>query len=295
LEAVEAKLKRQPTMKLSGMNDIAGCRAIVPCTVGIKQVAHFVETCKQGWKDHELKDIDDYIEKPRSSGYRGIHLIYRFKSNNDSFDRRLIEVQVRSGLQHAWATAVEIVDLFTSQSLKAADGDPNWLRFFALMGSAIAKLENAENGGLVPGTPIGQFDKELQEELRHYTELLHVDSQMRAFGSLTNSIAPTSTTDGSAYFNYTGVSGYSGYSGESGYFVMEIEPGLKRIQIRGYKKDEIQLATRDVALAEQANPNTVLVAASDLIKLKEAYPNWIIDTTSFLSALELTLNPYRYL
>src|SRR5688500_15330425 len=96
LEAVESKLKRYRTMNLAEMNDIAGCRAIVQCTIGIKQLGRFLDICKSGWAGHELKDTDDYVQRPRSTGYRGVHLIYRYRSDNSSFDRRLIEVQFRS-------------------------------------------------------------------------------------------------------------------------------------------------------------------------------------------------------
>jgi hypothetical protein len=282
LEAVEAKLRRYPAMNLGGMNDIAGCRAIVQSTIGLPHLYAFVDKCKQIWSEHELKGLPyDYIERPRDSGYRGIHLIYRFKSTNPIFDGRLIEVQFRSQLQHAWATAVEIVDLFTRQSLKAGGGDPDWLRFFALMGSAIAKLENAPR--FIDANEL--INRETHDELRHYAEHLHVEAQMRSFGSFAQSIDQS----------FTGISGYSGYSGTSGYFLIELDVNARKYTVRGYSQDDAQKAYLDVTTAERSNPNAVLVAATDLVKLKQAYPNWIIDTRFFLEALNLTLNPYHLL
>ncbi|MBU6438396.1 MAG: hypothetical protein KGQ77_12790, partial [Betaproteobacteria bacterium] len=62
-----------------------------------------------------------------------------------AFNNQKIEVQLRTRLQHAWATAVEIVDAFTGQALKSGlklnSGDPKWRRFFALMSSVIAIRE----------------------------------------------------------------------------------------------------------------------------------------------------------
>jgi len=43
-------------------------------------------------------------------------------------------------LQHAWATAVEAVGIFTKQALKSNIGDGEWLRLFALMSSEIAVM-----------------------------------------------------------------------------------------------------------------------------------------------------------
>jgi len=45
-----------------------------------------------------------------------------------------IEVQFRSQLQRAWATALETAAIFLQQDLKAGQGDKRWLRFFVLMG-----------------------------------------------------------------------------------------------------------------------------------------------------------------
>ena len=62
----------------------------------------------------------DYIDNPKVDGYRGYHLIGAFPDKDG--DRRLIEIQVRTSIQHDWATALEIVDLFTGQALKSNQG-----------------------------------------------------------------------------------------------------------------------------------------------------------------------------
>ena len=87
--------------------------------------------------------IDDYISAPKASGYRGVHLMYRYKSDKKKtiYNDLKIEMQIRSRYQHAWATAVETVGIFVGQALKTSMGDDRWLRFFALMGSAIAIRE----------------------------------------------------------------------------------------------------------------------------------------------------------
>ena len=49
---------------------------------------------------------EQFFEVP--SGYRGVHLIYRYNSDRKTeYNTLLIEMQLRSQLQHAWATAVE--------------------------------------------------------------------------------------------------------------------------------------------------------------------------------------------
>ncbi|WP_457767666.1 RelA/SpoT domain-containing protein [Cyanobium sp. ULC082] len=73
----------------------------------------------RGALKHKLLRVDNYQAEPKPSGYRGIHLIYRYRSNkSETYNGLLLEVQIRSPLQHAWATAVETVGTFLKQSLK---------------------------------------------------------------------------------------------------------------------------------------------------------------------------------
>ena len=60
------------------------------------------------------------------------------------------EIQIRSQFQHQWATAVETVGTFTGDELKFGRGSVDWLRFFALVSSFIAGLEEK---AIVPDAP----------------------------------------------------------------------------------------------------------------------------------------------
>ena len=72
LVSIEAKLERFPTMILSQMQDIGGCRAIVG---SCKQVVELGKNYADSDVKHTLAQKDDYIACPKDSGYRGIHLI----------------------------------------------------------------------------------------------------------------------------------------------------------------------------------------------------------------------------
>jgi hypothetical protein len=69
---------------------------------------------------------------PQKSGYRGIHLVYRYNGRKTEYNGLKIEIQIRTVIQHAWATAVETVGMFTQQALKSSQGEQDWLRYFAL-------------------------------------------------------------------------------------------------------------------------------------------------------------------
>jgi hypothetical protein len=140
LSSIDLKLRRFSSMQLSQMQDIGGCRAIVG---SLQQVEGLVKKYETSDLKHALNDKDDYVANPRTSGYRSVHLIYKYLSDKQApsiYNGLSIEVQLRSRLQHAWATAVETVGTFLQQALKSSQGEERWLRFFALMGSALAVL-----------------------------------------------------------------------------------------------------------------------------------------------------------
>ncbi len=53
----------------------------------------------------------------------------------------LIEVQLRTRLQHNWATAVETVGIFTGEALKSSQGNEDWQDFFRLVSTWFAHKE----------------------------------------------------------------------------------------------------------------------------------------------------------
>jgi len=120
LRAIADKLTRFDWLTLSEMQDIGGCRAVVS---SVKNVYQLVSSFKSSDIKHVLIDEDDYINGPKPSGYRSYHLIYRYKSDRKhTYNKCKIEIQFRSALQHAWATAVEVVGTHTSQALKSSRG-----------------------------------------------------------------------------------------------------------------------------------------------------------------------------
>lgn len=91
------------SMKLSRMWDIAGCRCILnsPNTDNLYKL--FAAIKNEYGEDCKKKD---YVEGPKASGYRSIHIYVKDKQTG-----KPIEIQIRNKEQHNWATLVEIVDL----------------------------------------------------------------------------------------------------------------------------------------------------------------------------------------
>jgi ppGpp synthetase/RelA/SpoT-type nucleotidyltranferase len=88
------KLQREPTMQLANMQDIAGCRGVLADTAEVRRVQRRLS------RNRPPIRVNDYIEHPRATGYRGVHAIVQY-------DERTIEVQLRTAVMHDWAIAVE--------------------------------------------------------------------------------------------------------------------------------------------------------------------------------------------
>lgn len=127
LDSIVAKLKRQPWISLYDMQDLSGCRVIVPCVDDAYSVSAEYQASNI---KHRLHHIDDYIQNPKGSGYRGIHLVYRYHSNKTiDYEGMFVEIQFRTKLQHLWSTAVETMGIYTGTNLKSGEGSPEILRF----------------------------------------------------------------------------------------------------------------------------------------------------------------------
>jgi hypothetical protein len=79
-------------------------------------------------------------------------LMFNFRGRGEAklYHDRRIEVQIRTRLQHAWATAVESVGLFRGEDLKSNQGNADWLELFRLMSAEFAVAEGCPEPPNVP-------------------------------------------------------------------------------------------------------------------------------------------------
>ena len=94
------------------MQDIGGCRILVS---DIAQVRTVEAAILDVWAAQVAK-VDDYIEYPRKSGYRAVHIVVKR-------DNLPIEVQIRSRRMHEWAEFVERMSGHFGRNLKQDAGD----------------------------------------------------------------------------------------------------------------------------------------------------------------------------
>jgi hypothetical protein len=262
LSSVALKLKRYDGLRLSQIQDIGGCRIVLRDVAAVKKL---VRTYERSDIKHSLARVDDYLEKPQFSGYRGIHMIYKYYSDkNDAYNDLKVEIQVRSQYQHAWATAVETVGTFLNQSLKSSIGEDDWLRFFALMGTTIAFQEGTAP---VAGTP-GDYHA-LIVELRDFATRLDVINRLEVYGQALQLFEETQ---------------------EGQYYLLELDPEERQVKVRSYTRGALAQAQDDYLEVEKRTEGSVsdavLVSVDSLAALQRAYPNYFLDTRVFIGLVK---------
>ena len=261
LSSIESKLQRLRWLSLSEMQDLGGCRAVVNTAANVERI---VQSYRVSQIKHRLLNKSDYISSPKTSGYRGYHLIYGYYSDKKTtYNGLKIEIQIRSNLQHIWATAVEAVGTFTRQALKSSQGAQDWLRFFALMSTYFAIRERRP---IVPNTT--DKSKSLGEELRYLEEKLDVRSRLSAYGAALNVTEEISRNE------------------KVRYFLLNLDLDKKSIIISGFRSTELDEASGAYLEAERAlmdgvNGDVVLVSVESLESVRRAYPNYFLDTSRF--------------
>jgi ppGpp synthetase/RelA/SpoT-type nucleotidyltranferase len=142
IPSIIKKLEIQENMNLSRMQDIGGLRIVVKT---IKEVNLIREELKKTEKHNNFKFTfakeEDYIKNPPESGYRSIHMIYKYDKDIDLNKQCILEVQIRTQLQHSWATAVEVTGTYLNQSLKQGLGEEKYLNIFKKISKLFISLE----------------------------------------------------------------------------------------------------------------------------------------------------------
>jgi ppGpp synthetase/RelA/SpoT-type nucleotidyltranferase len=259
--SILAKLTRENGMKLDRIEDIAGCRIIVSNKSNVGLVR---DSIVKGGTRNNLHRERDYIQNPKSSGYRGIHLVYKYNCRKSQFKGHSVELQIRSKVQHSWATAVEVVGTFTGQALKASQGGESWLSFFKLVSKAFADIENRKLSK--------NANTSERLELIDAIEALNVLPRLRAFAVSTQLVGKDKKN-------------------QRDYFLLVLKIDESRIQVNRFSGDQLDKATSAYTELEKSFENNdkrdvVLVSASSIHGLKKAYPNYFADTTEFSRNLE---------
>lgn len=127
--AIIEKLVRE-SIRLSQVPDVAGCRVVVP---GIAQQETVVSDLSSVFDN---VTVVDRRERP-TNGYRAVHLIIHTSG-------KLVEIQVRTLLQHGWAELSEKAADLIDPDIKYGGGDPRVIEALLNTSTLFAVEESKE-------------------------------------------------------------------------------------------------------------------------------------------------------
>ena len=190
--------------------------------------------------------------------------MFKFKGVGDEevFNGRRVELQIRTRLQHTWATAVEAVGTFRRENLKAGTGDPNWLRLFELMSAEFALAEDCAPAANLP--PRNERIKEIKE----------LASSLDATGTLESLRQAVRYTN--AYVQ----------SGTPEFFRIELNRSTREVIVKPHFAPKTGLqeqhsVEQSAEISGNKDINTVFVSAASIDELKQGYPNYFGDVQLF--------------
>ena len=146
------KLGREPTLDLSRMQDIGGCRAVVADMDDLRRLEVRIA------KRLTVINYSDYAKHPRASGYRAVHIVVPYQE-------RAIEIQLRTQSMHAWALAAEHYSGVIGQNLKKDGTHP--IQLFLAVAADIIALQ--AEGQPIPGE-MARLHEQRRLEARPYLE-----------------------------------------------------------------------------------------------------------------------------
>jgi putative GTP pyrophosphokinase len=273
--SIVRKLRRLNHIQLSTMQDIAGMRVIVKSMPKLRKL---IKALKSTSFEQELKNEDDYINEPKKSGYRGIHLIFKYNNKDEpELDGLLVEVQIRTEIQHAWATAVETMGTYLNTQLKFDEGKQKWLKYFALTSSAFSYIEKTN--------PVPNYLD--LTELETYKKTLYefnynlIKEKLGAFSEISDIICDKEELNGK-------------------YNLVLLNIKDKKVSINVFEPSDLDLANEDYTelekkYSENDNFQVALVSTENILELRDAYPNYFLDTNMFIkkmSTIKMKLNKF---
>ncbi len=259
--SILSKLERFDGMKLARMQDIGGLRAVVS---SISKLRRIERAYRDASFKHKLVSSKNYVTDPKPDGYRGIHLIYRYSNPRaPDYEGLSIELQLRTSLQHAWATAVETMGTFLGQALKSGQGERDWREFFEVASASIARIEKSPPP---PGFENLSSD-EIALSLPKIEKRLQVLNKLNGFAIAANRITRE--------------------RGTGAYHLVVLDSAKRTVSIRPFSQNRLEEANQAYADIEARGKNgenieAVLVSAGPVDALRKAYPNYFLDTQSFV-------------
>lgn len=156
ISSIAEKLRRE-SIRLSQVQDIAGCRVIVADVFTQDQT---IAALRESFLETRVMDRRTHP----SHGYRAVHIIVATHEVS-------IEIQVRTALQDLWAQLSERLADVVDSSIKYGGGTLEDRRWLALISENIAGWEELENQ--LVSSPNQPFHAVVANEKKRLVEIIH--------------------------------------------------------------------------------------------------------------------------
>ena len=260
LPSIIGKVKRFENMSVGRMQDLAGARIILNNLNDVERMATYLREnvySKKGKNNFYFVREKNYIVSPKEDGYRSVHQIFKYQGKKEeNLEGYVIELQIRTKLQHQWATAVEIIDSIKNQSLKIGGGDTHYKEFFKLSSKVIEFIELKKN--------MNDIVEEINE-IKRLNEEYKILKMLSSLRVVTNHLEEIKS---------------------NGYLILILDHLNNKIRYIGVEEENI---SKDYLMYEETykdeNNNVVTVSVENLKTLKKAYPNYFLDAREFVATI----------
>ena len=174
-----------------------------------------------------------------------------------------VEIQLRTKLQHSWATTVEIVDILENEKLKSGLGSQDWQRFFYLVSNEFAKLDK------LPNIDIGVYS----DEISILAKKLGVVEKLRAYKTVSHHLMNRIMSKEFVLL-----------------WLKKNERVIQFFTFDSYESAKQMYIAMEKEYTDNNDFDVLLVNVGSMKELKKAYPNYFADSSEFVSQLEKMLN-----
>ncbi|MDV8157993.1 RelA/SpoT domain-containing protein [Acinetobacter bereziniae] len=287
-ESIKKKLKRFKGMQLKNMQDIGGIRVVVENLKQVDSIFKILSNEHCFYNDGKFIKMDNYILEPKEDGYRCLHIVGKF--DNEFKEERKIEFQIRTKLQHSWATTLEIVDIFTGQNLKSNDGLYDYKKFFKDVSDQFQIIENLE--GFLENDK-ARLTKEYLTKIIQNQFLVKQCIDIKNFldrGVGTITLEKELKIYCESLNDLNKVLGAKSY--KDGFVLIRLNVQTGKIEDEFFKSSDQTLASQrysqyEKLLSKNEKWIVALLSTNAIGGLKEAYPNYFADSEIFLSYIGL--------
>lgn len=228
------------------MDDVAGCRLIFPNLRSLTQFRGNVHRARFGHRLRNTAEKYDYIQNPKTDGYRGVHDIYEYNVGSllgRDYNGLLLELQYRTVYQHAWATSVEIIGMITENQPKFHAGDERHIEFFRLTSEIIARVYERTNSCYpdISDNDLVKSLRRLDGEIHTLAVLKGLNRSTKQMGGRKNVILSLSSGGNLDLFAYA-----KGADALRKYFQLEkLQNGADIVLVKGDTAADIRLAYKN--------------------------------------------------